>query len=775
VITIKKNKNSRALKDAVELLSGVDLSVCFQCKKCSSGCPVGKLAKTRPSEIMRSLHLGAGNELLESDLVWMCASCETCSARCPMGIDVAAVMDALRRLALARGASKQKGNVPLFNRAFLKTVETFGRSYEIGMITAYKIGTMKLMNDTEKFPAMLKKGKIALLPPRGGDKQTVIASVSNMTGTKAECTVDASATGGEIVGAKSQKVSVDPGKSAPVYFEVKPSSDESVAFCSVEMKVSSPNGTDGVKHRVPLKYFGRKTILPLAVAFTPKDETKQVPFILPSKFAEPKCEVRLYPGSGEALRESLQYLAGYPYGCIEQTMSKFMPLLAAKQAGYINAKLSSDLPAMVAEGIRLIKSHQMSDGGFGWYGEKGSDPMMSAYVYRGLAISKKLFGKMDNDLISRTRYYLYNSLDRNVKNTFEKAYIIFSLSEGEKVQKSMMDSLMNNVMKEGTYAKTLAVLACLNVNDPRGTMLYELALKEYQFSAKKSAERKEDWTNDTVETASALLYASVKLGRDSAAEDIARDLVSMRSGLAWKNSRDTAWAVIALSEKLKKYRETASPSNISVAINGAPAQSVRVTATEVDRGSTIINVPASNLRTGANSVSISKSGSSAVYATVLVTYTDRSDSFSPIANGFDLSRTYYLVAVNKDKDEIKLALKESKSFSTGDLVMVEVKLKKAGDIADYLMLEDPLPAGFSVVRNDGDYFSDKVKKEYGTKQAYDDRTVFFIRGPVNASTVRYFIRADIPGSYRTLPSSVSRMYYPEWNGSSSDNTLTVGK
>jgi heterodisulfide reductase subunit C len=134
---------------------------------------VAKLTKSRPSEIMRQLHLGAGNELLESDLVWMCASCETCSARCPMGIDVAAVIDALRRLALERGASKQKGNVPLFNRYFLKTVETFGRSYEIGMITAYKIGTGKFMNDTEKFPTMLKKGKIALLPPRGGDRKTV--------------------------------------------------------------------------------------------------------------------------------------------------------------------------------------------------------------------------------------------------------------------------------------------------------------------------------------------------------------------------------------------------------------------------------------------------------------------------------------------------------------------------------------------------------------------------------------------------------------------------
>ncbi len=173
MITIKKTKAVEQLKDAVEKISGVDLSVCLQCRKCSGGCPVGRLAKSRPSEIIRRLHLNAGNELLESDILWMCVSCETCSARCPMGIDVAGVMDALRKLALARGASKQEGNVPLFNKAFLKTVELFGRTYEIAMIAAYKIGTGKFMKDTEKFPTMLKKGKISLWPSFGGDRKTV--------------------------------------------------------------------------------------------------------------------------------------------------------------------------------------------------------------------------------------------------------------------------------------------------------------------------------------------------------------------------------------------------------------------------------------------------------------------------------------------------------------------------------------------------------------------------------------------------------------------------
>ena len=157
-ITLKKGQGAKGLLRQVAQMTGVDLSVCYQCKRCTSGCPVSKLAASGPAEMMRRLHLNAGDELLDSDLIWMCVSCETCSTRCPMGIDVAAVMDALRRLARERKAAKGKGNVRLFNRAFLQTVRLFGRSYDIALIAAYKLGTLKLTNDTEKFPAMLRKG-----------------------------------------------------------------------------------------------------------------------------------------------------------------------------------------------------------------------------------------------------------------------------------------------------------------------------------------------------------------------------------------------------------------------------------------------------------------------------------------------------------------------------------------------------------------------------------------------------------------------------------------
>jgi len=172
-IKINKTANVTGLKPVVEEMSGVSLDACYQCRKCSAGCPVAGAAKSAPSEIIRRLHLGAGDELLENGLVWMCLSCETCYGRCPMQINFAAIIDALRSLSLAKGSRAPAGNMPLFNRMFLANVRLFGRSYDLSMIAGYKLGSGSLMDDTGKFPTMLQKGKMAILPPTGADKKAV--------------------------------------------------------------------------------------------------------------------------------------------------------------------------------------------------------------------------------------------------------------------------------------------------------------------------------------------------------------------------------------------------------------------------------------------------------------------------------------------------------------------------------------------------------------------------------------------------------------------------
>ena len=157
-----------ALLDEVQRRSGTPVSACLQCHKCSTGCPIGPEMDYLPSQIMRLVHLGAEAEALGSQAIWLCASCEACTTRCPMGIDIAAVMDALRIMAIDRQVALPDARGHEFNRSFLASVQRHGRVFELGMMAAYKLRTRDLLADMEKAPQMLAKGKLSLLPKRSG-------------------------------------------------------------------------------------------------------------------------------------------------------------------------------------------------------------------------------------------------------------------------------------------------------------------------------------------------------------------------------------------------------------------------------------------------------------------------------------------------------------------------------------------------------------------------------------------------------------------------------
>ena len=160
--------DSRFLED-VERRSGTPIGACLQCHKCSTGCPVRPDVDFSPSQIMRLIQLGEEDETLGSQAIWFCASCEACTTRCPMEIDIAAVMDTLRIMAIERNASLGDKRGSKFNLSFLSSVKRNGRVFEVGMLTAYKLRSGDLFSDVLKFPQMLMKGKISLLPKRSGD------------------------------------------------------------------------------------------------------------------------------------------------------------------------------------------------------------------------------------------------------------------------------------------------------------------------------------------------------------------------------------------------------------------------------------------------------------------------------------------------------------------------------------------------------------------------------------------------------------------------------
>ena len=161
------------LLDEVQRRSGTPVGACFQCHKCSTGCPIGPEMDYLPSQVMRLIHFGAEAEVLESQAIWLCASCEACTTRCPQGIDIAGVMDALRHISIAEGiVSPAVKNVPKLHEAFLSSIKSNGRVHETGMMADFifktnplsKLANGELLDISKLGWDMMRRGKINIRP-----------------------------------------------------------------------------------------------------------------------------------------------------------------------------------------------------------------------------------------------------------------------------------------------------------------------------------------------------------------------------------------------------------------------------------------------------------------------------------------------------------------------------------------------------------------------------------------------------------------------------------
>jgi heterodisulfide reductase subunit C len=145
---------------------GENVYLCYQCVKCTSGCPVAEFFDWQPNQIMRALQLGQEDIALHSQTPWLCASCQTCTTRCPQGLNINAIMEFLTREALSRDIKPPVPEVNIFNEAFLREVRLWGRAYELGLMAEMKLRTGKFTEDMDLGMKMFRKRKLALFPHR---------------------------------------------------------------------------------------------------------------------------------------------------------------------------------------------------------------------------------------------------------------------------------------------------------------------------------------------------------------------------------------------------------------------------------------------------------------------------------------------------------------------------------------------------------------------------------------------------------------------------------
>lgn len=168
--------------EEVERESRIGLSACYQCKKCTSGCPLTFAMDIYPDQLIRLIQMGQRERVLSSSTIWVCSACETCTTRCPNGVDVAGVMDYLKETVVKMGYDIAQPNTYIFHRVFLDEVRRRGRVFEAGLLKNYmlqsgelrkKLQNSSIFEDLSLGWSMFKKGRMLLLPKRIKGKREI--------------------------------------------------------------------------------------------------------------------------------------------------------------------------------------------------------------------------------------------------------------------------------------------------------------------------------------------------------------------------------------------------------------------------------------------------------------------------------------------------------------------------------------------------------------------------------------------------------------------------
>ena len=179
------SSSQKTLIKEIEAEAGTEISLCYQCGKCTAGCPASFAMDYGPRQVIRLLQLGLVEEALAAESIWICASCETCTTRCPRGVDIASLMDTMRRRALKQGKKDRK--VAAFNQGFLNNVKYLGRSYEAGLTLQYNLLTGQIFKDMSMGLPMMTRGKASILPARikaRGEIKSIFERAEKLRGEK---------------------------------------------------------------------------------------------------------------------------------------------------------------------------------------------------------------------------------------------------------------------------------------------------------------------------------------------------------------------------------------------------------------------------------------------------------------------------------------------------------------------------------------------------------------------------------------------------------------
>jgi heterodisulfide reductase subunit C len=161
------------LLEQIEAEGPFQAGACFQCRKCTNGCPVAFAMDLYPDEVIRMVILGQRETVLNCQTIWVCAACETCTTRCPNEVKIAELMDCLKEMAVQEGVPSSQPRILALHETFLNNIKKRGRLYETTLLPAYLLKSGALLDkwnsgkwryDLNLGRQMFSKGRLPLMP-----------------------------------------------------------------------------------------------------------------------------------------------------------------------------------------------------------------------------------------------------------------------------------------------------------------------------------------------------------------------------------------------------------------------------------------------------------------------------------------------------------------------------------------------------------------------------------------------------------------------------------
>ena len=413
--------------------------------------------------------------------------------------------------------------------------------------------------------------------------------------------------------------------------------------------------------------------------------------------------VQITPSMAVTMLDALPYLIDYPYGCTEQTLSRFLPaVITAKTlndlgiepeviagkifggieeeyAGKTHPKGKKDLKKldkMVKEGLVRLYDFQHSDGGWGWWKKGESDHYMTAYAVWGLALAQESGIKVKKDVLRRGADYLDKEIVEEEDSYDMQAWMLHALSSYHasikqhkvgKLQVKAFENLWKNKDRLNAYTRALLALSADNygytekakilvqnlangvkVDTSPDTSVIQRGRQQSHKAVIGTAHWGEDgvywrWSEGGVEATAFALQALLTIdSQNELIEPVTNWLIKNRRGAQWSNTRDTAITILTLNRYLRQSGELEAGIEYELFVNNKLIAKKKITKEDIFSAPSVFEIDRALIKNGVNEIRVRrKKGNGPLYFAARAKFFSLEEPITACGNEIFVRRQYY--------------------------------------------------------------------------------------------------------------------------------------